>query len=283
MIVDAHQHFWNLETGSYPWLTPDLGVLYRTYAPEDLAPELAATGVDATVLVQAADSAAETDTMLAQADAHDFIAGVVGWVPLTKPAEAAEAIDRYRRHPKFVGVRHLIHDEPDPDWVVQESVLESLGLLAAAGLTFDVVSLLPRHLEHVVTIARRHPTLKIVIDHLSKPRIRDREWEPWAGLLAAAAACPNVCAKVSGLVTEADHAGWTAGDLRPYVAHAVEVFGPDRLMFGSDWPVALLAADYRTVFEAARALVGETGGEQVFGGTAARFYGFSGDLGGNPL
>lgn len=180
MIVDAHQHFWNIETGDYPWLTPDAGVLYRTYAPEDLAPELQAAGVDATILVQAADSYAETDAMLAQADAHPFIAGVVGWVPLTRTEEAAEAIARYGKHRKFVGVRHLIHEEPDPDWLVRESVLESLGLLAAAGLTFDVVSLLPRHLEHVVTIAERHPELRIVIDHLSKPRIKDREWEPWA-------------------------------------------------------------------------------------------------------
>ncbi|MFI6500500.1 amidohydrolase family protein [Nonomuraea typhae] len=281
MIVDAHQHFWNLETGDYPWLTPDLGVLYRTYGPEHLAPELAATGVQATVLVQAADSVAETDALLALADSCAFVAGVVGWVPLTDPGEAAKALERYASHPKFVGVRHLIHDEPDPDWLVRDGVLASLGLLAAQGLTFDVVSLLPRHLEHVVTLARRHPELKIVIDHLSKPRIKAGEWQPWAGQMAAAAAFPNVFAKVSGLVTEADHAAWTVADLRPYVAHAVEAFGPGRLMFGSDWPVALAAADYRTVFETARALVGEQGRDLVFGGTAARFYGFSGFSEGN--
>ncbi|MFI6535024.1 amidohydrolase family protein [Nonomuraea sp. NPDC050547] len=275
MIVDAHQHFWNLETGDYPWLTPDAGVLYRTYAPEHLAPELAATGVQATVLVQAADSSAETEAMLALADAHDFIAGVVGWIPLTDPDEAAKAIERYGSHRKFVGVRHLIHEEPDPDWLVGEGVLESLGVLADSGLAFDVVSLLPRHLEHVVTLATRHPALRIVIDHLSKPRIKDGGWQPWAEQMTAAAAFPNVYAKVSGLVTEADHAGWTVEDLRPYVAHAVEAFGPERLMFGSDWPVALLAADYRTVYETALALVGEEGRDQVFGGTAGRFYGFS--------
>ncbi|NUR84960.1 MAG: amidohydrolase family protein [Nonomuraea sp.] len=271
MIVDAHQHFWNLETGSYPWLTPEAGVLYRTYAPADLAPELAAAGVDGTVLVQAADSIEETESMLALADANDFILGVVGWIPLTDPRAAAEAIERYGRHPKFVGVRHLIHEEPDPDWVVQDGVLESLGLLAEAGLTFDVVSLLPRHLEHVVTLAVRHPGLRIVIDHLSKPRIKDRAWEPWAAQLAAAAACPNVYAKVSGLVTEADHESWTVEDLRPYVEHALAVFGPGRLMFGSDWPVALLAADYQRVHRAARELVGA---DEVFSQTAARFYGF---------
>ncbi|MFC5817087.1 amidohydrolase family protein [Nonomuraea harbinensis] len=278
MIVDAHQHFWNLETVEYPWLTPASGVLYRTYAPEHLIPELRATGVDRTVLVQAADSRAETDAMLAHADAHPFIAGVVGWIDLTDPGEAAKALDRYRPHPKFVGVRHLIHDEPDPDWLVRDGVLESLGLLAAAGLAFDVVSLLPRHLDHVVTVAGRHPGLKLVVDHLSKPRIRDRAWEPWATKIAAAAAYPNVFAKVSGLVTEADHERWSVEDLRPYVEHAVACFGPERLMFGSDWPVALLAADYRTVLEAARALLGGAGAEQVFGATATRVYGLDQEI-----
>lgn len=275
MIVDAHQHFWDLETGDYPWLTPDQGVLYRTYAPDDLRPELERAGVDRTVLVQAADSYADTDAMLAQADAHEFVGAVVGWVPLTRPGEAAEAVERYARHPKFRGVRHLIHDEPDPDWLVREEVLESLGLVAAAGLTFDVVSLLPRHLDHVVTVAERHPSLKIVIDHLSKPRIKDGEWEPWATGIARAAHLPNVYAKVSGLVTEADHRAWTIEDLRPYVGHAVDLFGPERLMAGSDWPVALLAADYQTVWEAARALLGGTDHDLVFGGTARGFYGFS--------
>ncbi|MFI7421870.1 amidohydrolase family protein [Nonomuraea sp. NPDC049684] len=275
MIVDAHQHFWDLETGDYPWLTPEAGVLYRTYAPHDLAPELARTGVDRTVLVQAADSYAETDALLALAGAHDFVGAVVGWIPLLRPDEAAEAIARYAGNPKFRGVRHLIHDEPDPDWLVRDEVLESLGLLAAAGLTFDVVSLLPRHLDHVVTLAGRHPSLKIVVDHLSKPRIRDREWEPWAGGLARAAAFPNVYAKVSGLVTEADHRNWTVEDLRPYVEHAVELFGPDRLMAGSDWPVALQAADYRTVWEVTGALLGGTDRDLVLGETARGFYGFS--------
>ncbi|MET7461438.1 amidohydrolase family protein [Nonomuraea sp. NPDC005501] len=274
MIVDAHQHFWDLGTGSYPWLTPEHGVLYRTYRPADLAPELAAAGVDATVLVQAADSYEETDALLALADAHDFVAAVVGWVPLTRPDETAEAIERYARHPKFRGVRHLIHDEPDPDWVVQETVLESLGLLAEAGLTFDVVSQLPRHLDHVVTLAERHPTLRVVVDHLSKPRVREHLWEPWASQITRAAALPNVYAKVSGLVTEADHESWTVEDLRPYVDHAVRVFGPERLMAGSDWPVALLAADYGTVWQVTSSLLGGTDRELVLGETARRFYAF---------
>lgn len=247
MIVDAHQHFWNLEKVEYPWLVPEYGPLYRTYEPAELESQLRANGVHATVLVQAADSYEDTDAMLAHADTYDWIAGVVGWVPLLRPDEAAPALDRYAEHPKFVGMRHLIHEEEDPNWVLQEPVQESLALLAERGLTFDVVSVLDRHLEHVPTLAERHPDLKMVIDHLAKPPIKEKGWQPWAELLAAAAGHPNVHAKVSGLNTAADWETWSADDLQRYVDHAVEVFGADRLMFGSDWPVAVLAGDYRKV------------------------------------
>jgi L-fuconolactonase len=275
MVIDAHQHFWNLETGSYPWLTEEAGPIYRTFAPGELAPQLRAAGVERTVLVQAADSYEDTDAMLAQADAYDFIGAVVGWVPLNRPAEAAEAIERYRRHPKFAGVRHLIHDDPDPDWVVQDTVVEGLGLLAGAGLAFDVVAVLPRHLEHVPVLAERIPGLRLVIDHLSKPPIKEKGWEPWASLIARAAECPNVYAKVSGLNTAADPETWTAGDLRPYVEHAIEVFGPDRLMFGSDWPVAILAGDYAKVWAETGKVLSTLSADArsaVLGGTSARFY-----------
>ncbi|MEV4089049.1 amidohydrolase family protein [Nonomuraea fuscirosea] len=273
-VVDAHQHFWNLETGSYPWLTPESGPIFRTFEPEELLPQLAAAGVDRTVLVQSMDSSADTGAMLAQADAYDVVGAVVGWVPLTRPEEAAGALERYRRHPKFAGIRHLIHDEPDPDWLLQDTVIEGLRLLAAADLPFDVVAVLPRHLEHVPVLAERVPGLRMVIDHLAKPPIREKSWEPWASLLARAAACPGVYAKVSGLNTAAAP-DWTGEDLRPYVEHAVELFGPDRLMFGSDWPVATLAGDYARVWRETRAALSgldETGKAQVLGGTATRFY-----------
>ncbi|MEV0308818.1 amidohydrolase family protein [Nonomuraea fuscirosea] len=273
-VVDAHQHFWNLETGSYPWLTPESGPIFRTFEPEELLPQLAAAGVDRTVLVQSMDSAADTGAMLAQADAYDVVGAVVGWVPLTRPEEAAGALERYRRHPKFAGIRHLIHDEPDPDWLLQDTVIEGLRLLAAADLPFDVVAVLPRHLEHVPVLAERVPGLRMVIDHLAKPPIREKGWEPWASLLARAAACPGVYAKVSRLNTAAAP-DWTGEDLRPYVEHAVELFGPDRLMFGSDWPVATLAGDYARVWRETRAALSgldEAGKAQVLGGTATRFY-----------
>ncbi|GAA5071776.1 L-fuconolactonase [Thermocatellispora tengchongensis] len=278
-VIDAHQHFWNLETGSYPWLTPEAGPIYRTFEPEELIPQLAACGVDRTVLVQSANTYADTDAMLAQADAYDFVAAVVGWVPLDRPGEAAEALERYRAHPRFAGVRHLIHDEPDPDWVVREEVIEGLKLLADAGLPYDVVGVLPRHLEHVPTLAEKVPGLRLVLDHLNKPPIKDKGWEPWASLLARAASYPNVYAKVSGLNTAADAETWTAADLRPYVEHAIEVFGPDRLMFGGDWPVAILAGDYAKVWRETNALLDglpQADRDAILGGTAARCYGIGG-------
>ncbi|XVQ87826.1 amidohydrolase family protein [Microbispora siamensis] len=274
-VIDAHQHFWNLETGSYPWLTPEAGPIYRTFEPEELIPQLAEAGVDHTVLVQAMDSYADTDAMLAQADAYDFVAAVVGWVPLERPDEAARALERYRRHPKFAGVRHLIHDDPDPDWLLRDAVIEGLGVLAEAGLPFDVVAVLPRHLEHVPVLAERIPGLRMVIDHLAKPPIKDKGWEPWAGLIARAAEYPQVYAKVSGLNTAADPENWTADDLRPYVDHAMELFGPERLMFGGDWPVSILAGDYDTVWRETNVLLAglsEADRAAVLGGTAARFY-----------
>lgn len=275
MIIDAHQHFWNLEEQSYPWLTADAGPIYRTFEPPELEPQLKAAGVAGTVLVQAMDSFEDTEAMLARADRFSWIAGVVGWVPLARPSEAERALERYARHPKFKGVRHLIHEEPDPDWLLQESVAEGLRLLAERGLTFDVVSVLPEHLRHVPTIVERVPGLRMVIDHLSKPPIEEKGWQPWADLLAEAAASPNVYAKVSGLNTAADWDDWDADDLRPYTDYAVAVFGPERLMFGSDWPVATLADDYqRVVDETGRALRALAPGEReaIFSGTAIEFY-----------
>ncbi|MWA03574.1 amidohydrolase family protein [Actinomadura sp. LD22] len=277
MIIDAHQHFWNLDRVAYPWLTPDQGPIHRTFEEGDLRPHLDACGVDGTVLVQSADSYADTDFMLEVADRWPRVRAVVGWVPLTRPDEAAEALDRYRRDPRYAGVRHLIHEEPDPDWLLQPVLRDGLDALAERGLTFDVVAVLPRHLEHVPMLAERHPGLRLVIDHLAKPPIAERGWRPWADLLARAAAFPNVHAKVSGLNTAADHGTWTAADLRPYVEHALELFGAERLMFGGDWPISVLAGGYRKVWnETAKVLddLALTPGDRarVLGGTAADVY-----------
>jgi L-fuconolactonase len=213
--------------------------------------------------------------MLSVADEHDFVSGVVGWVPLIRPAETRKMLEHFRRHPKFKGIRHLIHEEPDPDWLLQSTVMESLGILDEQRMTFDVVSVLPRHLEHVSTIAERHPSLKVVIDHLSKPPIRDRGWAPWAPLLARAAEHQNVYAKVSGLNTASHPENWSAEDLKPYIDHALKCFGADRLMFGSDWPVAILAGDYQKVWEETnKCIMGLDRHERasLLGGTAKSFY-----------
>jgi L-fuconolactonase len=274
--VDAHQHFWNLAIVDYPWLGPEQGSIYRTIEAAELEPELQAAGIDRTVLVQSANSSDDTAYMLAVADRYEWIGAVVGWVPLTDPEETARRIERYRRHPKFRGIRHLIHNEPDPDWVVQERVLEGLRVLAAFDVPFEVVAVFPDHLRHVPTLAERVPGLRLVIDHLAKPPIREGLWEPWAEQLAQAAAYPQVYAKVSGLNTAADWATWSAQDLKPYVDHAVQVFGADRLMFGSDWPVLTLAGTYAAVWAATRAVVDGLAPHEraaILGDTAARFYG----------
>jgi L-fuconolactonase len=276
LIIDSHQHFWNLDLVEYSWLVPEFGPLYRTYEPRELEPQLKAAGVDKTVLVQAANSYEDTNYMLRKADEFDWILGVVGWLPLDNPREAESMLNRkYFEHPKFCGVRHLIHEEQDTNWLARPLVLEGLKLLADRGLTFDVVSVLPEHLKHVPALAEKLPTLRIVIDHLSKPPIKDAGWQPWADQIAACAEAPNVFAKLSGLNTAADWGTWTAADLQPYITHAVKHFGAERLMFGSDWPVAVLAGDYRKVkdeTEKAITHLEEAQREAIWSGTAAAFY-----------
>lgn len=274
-VVDAHQHFWNLEKVEYPWLTSEYGLIYRTFEADELAPQLEQAGVDSTVLVQAADSYEETEYILGEAEKYDFVGGVVGWVPLLRPEEAAEALDGFKRRAKFKGIRHLIHEEPDPDWLLQDVVIDGLTVLADKDVTFDVVAVLPRHLEHVPVIAERVPELRMVIDHLAKPPIKERQWEPWSSSFARAAEYPNVYAKVSGLNTAADLENWTGNDLKPYIDFALEHFGADRLMFGSDWPVAILAGDYRKVWEETNSATADLSARDraaLFGGTASTFY-----------
>lgn len=228
------------------------------------------------MLVQSANSYEDTAGMLSAADTFPFVAGVVGWVPLLDIEEASRALDQFLKDRRFRGVRHLIHEEPDPDWLVQEEVIDGLRLLAERNVTFDVVAVLPRHLEHVPVIAERVPELRVVIDHLAKPPIKEGGWDPWASLLARAAEHPNVYAKVSGLNTAADYETWSASDLRPYISYAVECFGADRLMYGGDWPVAILAGDYNKVWrETNKALddFTDSARDAILGGTAVAFYG----------
>ncbi len=279
VIVDSHQHFWDPEKGAYPWLVPEYGPIYRAFSPSELEPQLVAAGIDRTVLVQAANSYADTDSMLAQAAAYDWIGAVVGWVPLEDPAESARVLDEtYTANPWFKGIRHLNHEEADPDWLVRPAVIDGLRVLQDRGLVYEVVAVYPLHLPHVPALAGACPDLAIVIDHLAKPPIASGDYDGWKADLRAAAELPNVHAKVSGLNTAADWGSWSAADLVEPVGFALEVFGPERLMFGSDWPVAILAGDYARVWNETNAVldrlaVGDADRVAILGGNAASLYG----------
>ena len=274
-VVDAHQHFWNLASGGYGWLGPEFGAINRTFGVDDVEPLAAAAGVDDVVLVQADDTLADTEAMIAIADAWPRVAGIVGWAPLADEVALPVILDRFASDRRVVGVRHLMHDEPDLDWVVSDAVGRGLAALEKVGLSFDLVPVLPRHLGHVPTLAERYPDLTLVIDHLAKPAIASGETEPWASLIAAAAAYPNVSAKISGLDTAAGPDNYTAAAIRPYVDHALEHFGPERLMFGSDWPVSVLADGYATWWATVDEVLGGLSVDErnlVLGGAATSIY-----------
>jgi L-fuconolactonase len=276
VIVDAHHHFWDPATADYPWLTDELATIRRAFGPADLAPELEAAGVEGTVLVQTRSSVDETVEFLATAAATPFVRGVVGWVDLTDPG-VGDVLARLRAAPggeRLVGIRHQAHDEPDPDWLVREHVVRGVAVVGGAGLAYDLL-VRERELPAALALARRLPDVRFVVDHLAKPRIASGELEPWATRLAEFRELDHVACKVSGMVTEADWSSWIRRDLQPYVDRVLDVFGPDRLLFGSDWPVCLLAGGYADVVGAARATLGELGErdrEKVFGGTAEAVY-----------
>lgn len=275
-VVDAHQHFWDPARVTYPWLASAYPELDRGFDFADLSPHLTASGVDATVLVQSEDVDDDNQLMIDIASQHTQVAGIVGWAPLDDPAALDMTIARLRQSGKLVGIRVLIHNRPDPDWILRPDVQEGLVMLARLGLTFDIVAVLTRHLEHVPVIAERHPNLRLVIDHLAKPPIGG-DLKSWSGHLSRAAACPNVFAKVSGLYPVADpRSPWNVEDLRPAFDVALEAFGVDRLMFGSDWPICEVAGGYGRVMDALVELASELSDDEqsaLRGGTAIACYG----------
>jgi L-fuconolactonase len=277
MIVDAHHHVWDPATTDYPWLTDELAVIRRSFTPVDLAPELESAGVDTTILVQTRASLTETLEFLELAETAPFIGAVVGWVDLTAPS-VGDVIAELRAGPggtRLVGIRHQVHDEPDSEWLMREEVVNGIRAVGAAGLAYDLL-VRPRELPAALALAQRLPDVRFVIDHLAKPPIASGDLEPWRSRIAAFGVLEHVACKVSGMVTEAAWTSWTPGDLQPYVDHAVDIFGSGRLMFGSDWPVCLLAASYRQVVEATRTtLEGLSSAERaaIFGENAVRIYG----------
>ena len=274
--MDAHHHFIDPTRTSYPWLTPDLAAIDRRFAPDDLAPELAATGIDGTILVQTRSSEDETTEFLATAAVTPFVAGVVGWTDLSAP-DVAVALDRLRSGvggDRLVGIRHQVHDEPDPAWLTRSEVRRGLAAIAAAGLTYDLL-VRARELPAALVLARERPDLRLVIDHLAKPPIRSGDLHEWRDRLRPFGGLDNVWCKLSGLQTEADPGSRRIDDLIPAVDIAVEIFGPTRLIFGSDWPVCLLANTYPEVVATAQALtseLSETERASVFGAAAERAY-----------
>ena len=273
MITDSHQHFWQVGRFDYPWMTIDLGVLYRDYLPDELEPILARNGVEKTVLVQASNSVAESRWLLNLADQYSFIAGVVGWVDLMSPDVDAQ-LRELTAHPKFKGVRHLVESEPQDDWLIQPAVLSGLKQLSTYGVSYDLL-VHTRHLKHVPRVAESCPELALVIDHLAKPPIAKNEIDEWSQGFKPLASYPNIHCKLSGLVTEANWTSWQTDDLRPYVEFALESFGPERLMFGSDYPVCLLASTYDRVlgsFQEILSNLGDDEREKIFSRNAARFY-----------
>lgn len=275
-VVDAHQHFWDPGRADYPWLTDSLAPIRRRFGPEDLRPVLVERGVEYTVLVQTRSSLDETREFLRIAASTDFVAGVVGWVDLTDP-EVRSTLDGLRRGPvgtHLVGLRHQVHDEPDPRWLLRDDVRRGLRAVEEAGLVYDFL-VRTRELPAALAVAREFAGIRFVIDHIGKPSIRAGATREWAAAMAPFADLPNVFCKLSGMITEADWTGWRPADLVPYVRRVCEWFGEDRLLFGSDWPVCLLAGSYVQVFDALQFALGEYSAvarAKIFGANAVRLY-----------
>ena len=273
MRIDAHQHFWQLAARAGSWPPPSLAAIHRDFAPADLAPLLAAHGIVGTVLVQSLPSAADTDYLLALAEQNSFIRAVVGWTDLLAP-DAAAAIACLASQPKLKGLRPMLQDIDDNQWIANPALAPALAAMVEHGVRLDAL-VLPRHLPALLQCARDYPLLPIVIDHAAKPPIADAAFGAWREDMAQLAALPNVHCKLSGLVTEA-RPGWHVDDLRPYAAHVLDVFGPRRVIWGSDWPVVDLAGGYAAWLAASEALLAHLGQQDrdaVFGLNACRFYG----------
>ena len=275
MRIDAHQHFWDYDPAEYAWIDPGaMRALARSFGPDDLAPHLSATGLDGCVAVQARQHHGENDYLLGLASASPVVRGVVGWVDLAQPAVDAD-LERWAGHRLFKGVRHIAQGEP-AGFLVREAFVCGVARLARYGLSYDILIFADQLAEAVALVDRCPDETRFVLDHLAKPRIAGGAVEPWRTDLAELARRPNVSCKLSGLVTEADHARWTPGDLTPYMDTVLEAFGPRRVMYGSDWPVCLLAASYDRVYDVAASFVSRLSAseqEAIMGGNASAFYG----------
>lgn len=273
MRIDSHQHFWRASRGDYHWMSDSVPILCRDYMPEDLEPILARHHIDRTILVQAAQTVAETDFLLELAAKHEFIAGVIGWLDMDS-SEFAEQFARYRKNPWFIGLRPMLQDIPDLNWILRPQVLHSLHIVADDDFSFEFLTY-TQHLPAVLKALDVVPLRRAAVDHISKPQIAKHVMDPWRSLIAELAERGLYC-KLSGMVTEDDHKNWSAQSLQPYIRHAVDCFGWDRILFGSDWPVCLLAGTYEDVISVLKtALEDDLDADRerkLFGENARRFY-----------
>ena len=274
MRLDAHQHFWQYRPEDYPWMTEPLQALRRDYLPPDLAPLLDRAGFDGSIAVQAQQTVAEARWLLGLADRYPQVRGVVGWVDLCSE-RVDDQLAELSAHPRFVGVRHVVQDEPDDRFLLRDDFQRGIARLRKYDLAYDLL-IYPRQLPAAIEVIRRFPDQPFVLDHLAKPAVRDGALSPWREQIVELARSPNVCCKLSGLVTEARWRAWTKADFHPYLDVALDAFGPGRLMFGSDWPVCTLSGDYAAVYDivddyARRLSPAER--DRIFGTTAAQFYG----------
>ena len=274
MNFDAHQHFWRYNEREYGWMGPGMDVLKKDHLPPDLLPLLQSAGFGGTLAVQARQVLEETRWLLNLSDQFPFIKGVVGWVDLRSP-QLRQQLEQLAAHPKLRGVRHVVHDEPDDQFMLREDFVRGIGLLAEFGLTYDLL-LFPKHLPTACELVRQFPGQRFVLDHIAKPRIKDGIVEPWAADLRKLAAFPNVWAKVSGMVTEANWRAWKPSDFAPYLDVVFEAFGTQRIMIGSDWPVCTVAATYGQVMSIVTDYIGRFSLDEqkmVLGENAHSFYG----------
>ena len=274
MKIDSHHHFWNYDPVEYSWMNEDMDVLKRDFGPSDLKKEINEAEIDGVVSVQASQSLGETDALLEHALAEEFVRGVVGWFPLAED-NVAEIIDPYADNALLKGVRHVVQDEPDDRFILGEAFNRGVSCLEEFGLVYDIL-IYERQLAPSIEFVDRHPDLVFVLDHVAKPRIGDNVMEPWAALMKQMAERPNVSCKLSGMATEGNWENWTEEQLVSYMEVALDAFGPNRMMFGSDWPVALLAIDYQRWVGIVRQFISTLSEDEqaaVEGGTACRVYG----------
>jgi L-fuconolactonase len=274
-FIDAHQHFWHYDPNKHVWMSEAMGVLKKDYLPTDLAPLLQNCAINGCVAVQANQAEEENTFLLGVAQQHDFIKGIVGWVDLQ--SEQVEArLEYYTQFERMKGFRHVVHDEPDRDFMLRPAFLRGIGLLEKYGYTYDIL-IFPEHLSNTLKLVKAFPNQRFVIDHIAKPAIKKGTIKAWQKALKAVAAHENVSCKISGMVTEADWHKWQQGDFAPYMAQVVELFGIDRIMYGSDWPVCTLAASYENMFSIVKqyfSTFSASEQQKFFGDNATKFYNF---------